>query len=138
MPFSFDSNLVEDFLIPQGRYNFIISDVKEKESKNGHFMLCFEFTISDGEHEGRKLFENFLVDHPTAGDFAKRTLKKLSEACLLPKWEDASELKGKAFSANILHKEDSQGELKENVNKFKKIQEQTLDYKVLNVHDIPF
>lgn len=138
MSFSFDASQVEDFLIPEGRYNFIITNVEERESKNGHFMLNFEFTISDGEHEGRKLFENFLVNHPTAGEFSRRLLKQLSEACLLSKWDDASELKGKAFSANISHKEDGQGSLKERVTKFKKLQQQTMDYKVLNVQDIPF
>ena len=138
MSFSFDANLVEDFLIPEGRYNFIISDVKERQSKNGHFMLCFEFTISEGEHEGRKTFESFLIDHPTAGNFAKRSLKQLSIACLLSKWADAAELKGKYFSANISHKEDNQGTLKERIVKFKKIQEQPLNFNALNTQDIPF
>ena len=138
MSFSFDSSLIEDDLVPQGQYEFIISNVEERESKNGHLMLCFEYTISDGSYEGKKLFENFLVDHPTAGDFAKRALKKLSESCLLPKWEDACELKGKSFSAEISHKEDNQGTMKERVSKYKKIPQQTLDYKVLNVQDIPF
>ena len=138
MSFSFDASLVEDALIPQGRYNFIITNVEERESKNGHFMLCFEYMISDGENEGRKLFENFLVNHPTAGVFSRRTLKQLSVSCLLPKWDDASELKNKSFSAEISHKDDNQGVMKEKVLKFKKIQQQTMEYKVLNVDDIPF
>ena len=138
MGFSFDASLIEDDLVPQRQYAFIISNVEERVSKNGHLMLCFEFTISDGPHEGKKIFENFLVEHPTAGDFAKRNLKKLSEACLYPKWEDAAELKGKSFCAEVSHKEDNQNNMKERIGKFKKVQQQTMEYKVLNVHDIPF
>jgi hypothetical protein len=138
MGFSFDSSLVEDDLIPKGQYSFVVSNVDEKTSTNGHLMLSFEFTISDGPYEGRKLFENYLVEHPTAGNFARRSLKQLSESCLHPKWEDAAELKGKSFSAEISHKEGYQGNLKEKVSKFRKIQPHKLEYKVLNVQDIPF
>ncbi len=138
MSFSFDSSSVQNELIPQGRYDFIVSNAEERESKSGHFMLCFEFMISDGEYAGKKLFENFLVNHPTAGEFSRRSLKQLSVACLLPKWDDASELKGKSFSAEISHKEDTQGVIKERVVKYKKIQQQSVEYKVLDVKDIPF
>lgn len=138
MGFGFDCSLEKEELVPQGQYNFIVTSAKELESKNGHLMICLEFTISDGSFEGSRLFENFLVNHPTAGKFSRQSLKRLSEACLLPKWDDASELKGKSFSAEVSHKEDNQGTMKERVIKFKSIQQQTAEYKVLNADDIPF
>lgn len=139
LKYEFNSELVEDNLILDGNYGLVVSRVEACESKNGHFMLCFEFTISDGPFEGRKLFENFLVKHPTAGNFSRQTLKQLSEACLLPKWEDASELKGKYFTAYVSQKEDNLGVKKNRVSRYKEYDNQSSEYnKSLSTQDIPF
>lgn len=133
MGFSFDASEVKEDIVPAGQYNFMIVNGAEKETKNGHLMLSFDVAICDGEYEGRRLFLNYVVGHPNYADFAKNSVKKLSEACELPKWSDVSELNGKFFIANISHKEDSQGQMKENVSKFKPyVLSGTLQRKTIN------
>ena len=119
MAFSFDSSEVNDDLIKAGEYNFLISKAVEGATKNGDLMLCFEFTICDGLFEGRKVFENFLVGHPKCADIAKRSMKVLSFACDLPKWDHVSELSGKFVHAELIHKKDSLGIEKDKLIKFK-------------------
>jgi hypothetical protein len=51
--------------VPSGWYKVNISDVELRESKsaknNGKPYYSFEFTIAEGDHEGRKVFTNAML-----------------------------------------------------------------------------
>lgn len=48
-------------VVPVGVYNVIVSQAEQKTSSSGNEMLKISFKITDGEHKGRMIFENFML-----------------------------------------------------------------------------
>jgi len=90
--------LPEADTIPAGEYAFRIDGVSEvKKDKNGSEFVSLEYTVMDGEYEGRKVFEPYIR---LAG---ASTLRKLLKACNYQesKLPDSDDLLGLEFSAAI-------------------------------------
>lgn len=49
--------------VPVGEYELYLTDAEIKDSKAGNKYISAEFTIASGEHEKRKVFENFTLAH---------------------------------------------------------------------------
>lgn len=61
----FDFNNAEDTkpaktVLPKGVYNVEITSAEDAVSKNGHSMFKLEFTVINGPHSGRKLWNNYI------------------------------------------------------------------------------
>lgn len=69
-------------LVPNGRYTMQASKVEQHWNDRGGFMLKAEFEILDGEHAGRKVFENFNVvnANETAQKIGREQLANLCDA----------------------------------------------------------
>lgn len=63
--------------IPGGRYNLMAVSCELKDSKGGK-MVAVEFQVVDGEHSGRKVFENYNLQHtnPQTVEIAQRQVKQ--------------------------------------------------------------
>jgi len=48
--------------LPEGIYDATITSVQLKQSSTGKDMLQVEFTVTSGDHIGRKLFESYTCD----------------------------------------------------------------------------
>lgn len=55
--------------IPEGLYDATISDVSEPQRGPKSAYVRVEFTISDGPHEGRKIWRNYPIEGRGAGFF---------------------------------------------------------------------
>lgn len=55
-------------VLPENTYNLKVTGAEVKESKNtsGCFYLSTEFTVVNGDHEGMKLWDNYILVHPDA------------------------------------------------------------------------
>lgn len=47
--------------IPAGDYVLEIEDIEERVSKSGNDMLNITFSVAEGEYEGRKIFEFYVL-----------------------------------------------------------------------------
>ena len=82
-------------LLPPGKYTAVISDSEEKRTKkNDGSYLALELTIVDGEHAGRKLFDNLNLNNPTAKacEIAQQTLSSICRAVGVMRPERSSDL----------------------------------------------
>lgn len=81
----FDFTSAEDSkfaAIPNGTYNTEIIKAEDVTSKSGNNMFKFEFTITDGDQAGRKLFAQFVYGGPSASDKVKSiSASKIKEMC---------------------------------------------------------
>lgn len=60
--------------VPQGTYLVCLTDVKaDKVTKNGDEMWGLEFTIQEGPHKGRKLWDNMV--------FSKNAMPRVKYIC---------------------------------------------------------
>lgn len=44
--------------IPEGKYSLVVDLATQKNSREGNPMISFEFSVSEGKHQGFKLYEN--------------------------------------------------------------------------------
>jgi len=76
--------------LPRGTYNVSIDycDVRETKKRNGE-MLHLEFLVTQGNGQGRKLFDNLLFRHenPTAVEMGKKKIAALARAIGLEKFK---------------------------------------------------
>lgn len=81
--------------IPAGWYNCIMTDMESKPTKdgNGSYLEC-TYSITDGAHKGRKLFDRLNVQNAnaTAVEIAFGTLKSIYSAVGKVRVSDSSEL----------------------------------------------
>jgi hypothetical protein len=64
--------------MPAGVYNVAVTNVEEKETKNGDKRLSMTFTVIDGEFVGRKIFEGYMLSgSEKAVQIARGMLKSL-------------------------------------------------------------
>ena len=98
--FNFDFSDAEDVkssTLPKGKYHVAITNAEVKDSKTGNPMLKLEFTVQDGEYDGRKLWKSFMLKHDNKKvvDIAKSQIKSM---CLAagkePRFSSPSDLLG--------------------------------------------
>jgi len=84
--------------VPPGRYlaEVVSSEMRPNRSGRGSH-LELEFAISDGEHEGRRLWTRLNLDHPndTAVRIARQDLASICRAVGIDRLSDTEELHGK-------------------------------------------
>lgn len=90
--------------IPAGEYPLAINKVQRRQSKRGTGdMLNIEFVVTDGQYEGRRIYQNFLLWH-TDSEIQKRhenDLKRiLHGAGLMPK-QSLDELSGRHLIGDV-------------------------------------
>jgi len=91
---------------PAGDYKLMVTktQVKETNAKTGHY-VSLEITITDGQYENRKFFENVNFDNPneTATNMAKAFLKNICMAINIPGISDGdfTILENIEFNANV-------------------------------------
>ncbi|MCP3685783.1 MAG: DUF669 domain-containing protein [bacterium] len=101
LPAAFDSNQHDDMAnfdpVPPGIYNVHItdSDYLETKNKDGHF-LKLEFTVLDGDYQGRKIWTQLNLDNPNtvAMEIANQELATICRVCSKPIVQDSQELHG--------------------------------------------
>ena len=57
-------------LLPKNTYNLKVTKAEIKESKKTDecFYLATEFTVANGEHQGMKVWDNYILAHPEAAE----------------------------------------------------------------------
>ena len=64
--------------IPAGVYNLIVTDAEETVTKNMDKRVKLTFTVSEGEYQGRKIFEGYqLTGNQKAVEIGRGQLKAL-------------------------------------------------------------
>lgn len=82
-------------LLPPGKYKVVISDSEEKQTKKGDgSYLRLTLTVVDGEHAGRKLFDNLNLNNPNdqAAGIARATLSAICRAVGVKTPQDSRDL----------------------------------------------
>lgn len=69
--------------VPAGDYTVQAVEVDLTQSGAGNNMIKTQFEITDGEYAGRKVFENFNIEHPnhTTVEIALKGIKQWAMAC---------------------------------------------------------
>lgn len=81
--------------IPAGKYTAVISASEERQTRAGTgSYLSLTLQIVDGEHKGRRLFENLNIKNPNqaAVEIANKTLSSICRAVGTMRPSDSSEL----------------------------------------------
>lgn len=94
---SFDANTVEpaDFsALPAGDYSVLISSSEWKPAKSGGQYLSLTLQVLEGPHQGRFLWHNLNLSHPTAqaAEIAQRELSAICRAVGRMTIEDSEQL----------------------------------------------
>ena len=50
--------------LPRGKYEAVITQTEQVETKNGDPMLRLTIEIIEGQYTGRKVFDQFMLQHP--------------------------------------------------------------------------
>jgi len=90
--------------IPAGVYTAIVSAEQEKPVKSGAYnYIEVEFTVVDGEFDGRRAWQRFLVGHPDKAVSGRHQsdMKALMIGCGLPDAQESSELRDIPFSLKL-------------------------------------
>jgi Protein of unknown function (DUF669) len=70
--------------LPPGEYSAVVIDAGVKTPKSGAgYMLSVQYKVTDGEHEGRSVFQTIVFQHlnETAQRIGRSTMKSLCDAC---------------------------------------------------------
>lgn len=91
-------------LIPPGDYPVKITGSGVKTTKAGHDAIEIECTIEDGKNTGRKVWNMFNINNPSAKAkaIANSQLNKLEKSIGIEGFNDTDELLGKRFVAEIV------------------------------------
>ena len=82
--------------LPDGWYKAAVMDEELRTSAAGNEMLYMNFEITEPEHEGRRVWNNFNLWHPKPDvvEIAQRQFSDLARACGLSNCRDSEELIG--------------------------------------------
>ncbi len=90
--------------LPKGWYNTIITDeeLRPTKSNNGSF-LKVEFTVADGQYQGRKLYTNLNVNNPSqkAVEIALQNLSAICHCVGIVVLGDSSELRNRPIKVRV-------------------------------------
>jgi len=81
--------------LPKGEYEAIVTESQMKITKAGTGeYLALTMQITDGEHSGRKIWENLNLHNPNevAEQIARANLKAISAACGFAELDDTDQL----------------------------------------------
>tara|TARA_R100001443_G_scaffold51011_1_gene63073 strand:+ start:145 stop:669 length:525 start_codon:yes stop_codon:yes gene_type:complete len=94
-------------LVPDGNYVAEIIESQEQISGKGHSYLSLKLSICEGPHEGRWVWDNLNINHPTESvkSLARYILGNIVKAAGLVGIDDTSELHYKPLSIELGHKE---------------------------------
>lgn len=113
--------------LPAGAYKVAITTSENKlNSKQNGTYLALELTVLDGEHKGRKLYENLNLKNPSqqAVEIARGTLSAICRAVNVLTPNDSAELHGKPMVAKVaLEKRKDNGEMTNRVKAYKSLAE---------------
>lgn len=90
--------------LPAGWYPVIITDSEEKETKKGDgSYLQLEYTVIEGEYEGRKTWDRLNLNNPndTAVEIAQRALSAICRAVGVMAPHDSSELHDRPLEVKL-------------------------------------
>ncbi len=110
---NFDARQVNPSLpieaIPSGRYVSEITNSELKPTKAGDgSYLELEFTVIDGEHRGRKVWDRLCLNHPTQKtvEIARANLSAICHAVGVMKPQDSRELHNIPLTITVKAKKD--------------------------------
>ncbi len=68
-------------VLPAGKYVCNVTEAKMADTKAGNMMLKVTFTIAEGQDTGRKIFDQYVVEHanPKVVEIAHGKIKSLME-----------------------------------------------------------
>lgn len=90
--------------LPAGSYTVEIGGAEVRENKSGTgSYLALQFDVIDGEHTGRKLWENLTVTHTNeiAQNIGRAQIKRLCKELGVNGISDSSELRGRQLVLKI-------------------------------------
>lgn len=104
--------------VPAGFYCLRAVDMELKDTKTGGKMLKVQFDITEGQYEGRKVFENFNIvnSNPQAVEIALKSIKQWMQAAGMDtsagtlKLSDIAKLEGVKVWAKVGIEKDKTGE----------------------------
>jgi len=112
---NFDPSTVDDTpdLIPPGEYTAQVIEAENgvPRSGDGH-MLKLTWSIDEGEHEGRRIWQSLCYDHSnkTTKDIAQKMLKRICAALDIGVLHEAEELKFKPARVRVSIEVDKTGQ----------------------------
>ncbi len=110
--------------IPAGEYVVAIVDSEQKQTSSGNgSYLKLAFQVLEGQHKGRKLFENLNLDNPNAQavQIARGTLSSICRATGVMEPKDSVELHNIPILAKVgMRKREDTGEMQNRITKYSK------------------
>lgn len=102
---------------PAGDYCMQAVEVETKQSSAGNTMVAAKFVVVDGEHAGRKIFENYNIQHHNhqTVEIALKSIKQWLMACGGTGEERLTlgllkSLEGREFMARVAIEKDKSGQ----------------------------
>ena len=110
----------ERTLVPDGDYVAEIIESQEKISGKGNSYLSLKLSICEGPHEGRWVWDNLNINHPTESvkSLARYILGNIVKAAGLVGIDDTSELHYKPLSIELGHEEEGEYAAKNVIKKY--------------------
>lgn len=107
-------------LVPPGKYTAEIIDSQEKISKAGNSYLSLKLSICEGPYEGRWIWDNLNINHPTESvrSKARTILGIICKAAGMVGIDDTSELHYKPLTIEVDEEPESEYPAKNVVNKY--------------------
>jgi hypothetical protein len=108
LPSVFDTDDVQDDLIPEAWYTaqIVKTEIKDTKAKDGKY-ISLHFKILEGEYAKRMVFTNLNIinKNSTAESIAKRSLKNICDALDIKSIVDTNELHGQPLEIKVVHSE---------------------------------
>jgi len=101
--------------LPEGWYNFIIDESNAVPTKDGnpnHLRLVLRFSVMDGPHQGRKVFNGLNIRHTNVQtmEIANRELSAICAAVNLPYVQDTQQLHNIPMKGRVKIRKDPTGQ----------------------------
>ena len=145
MSYKADKKKAKDDFSPieAGEYVVALIDFEKKKTSNDDPYISAQFAVAKGKSKGRRIWENFLLDHPNekAQEIAERKLQQLMFAVdvmeLKSKW-DFKPLIGKKAKAIVTIEENKKYGDKNRIVRFVSGAKKEKKGKKGKKHDVPF
>jgi hypothetical protein len=101
--------------IPEGWYNLIIDESNAVPTKDGnpnHLRLVLRFSVMDGPHQGRKIFNGLNIRHTNIQtmEIANRELSSIAAAVGIPYVQDSQQLHNLPMKGRVKTRKDPTGQ----------------------------
>jgi hypothetical protein len=93
-------------LLPDGKYDVIVADAKEKLTKKGDRAIEISFQVVSGQFQNRLIWETLNVwnSSDTARNIARDRLSQICKACGVPSANSSDAILGKKLTLNVGHR----------------------------------